>query len=317
MRWAVLLLLPLLSGAADVPSLLTALSAEGVTPPPAQSLEKECATLALRLSVLSSSSSERPRYIHDVRVALRRLLTLVDAFSGALGTPARLQRELKVLRRATNRARDAELLHATLPAFRFKGALLPAQQLRRIQAVADGLMVHCAQREERGGAAAPGAAALARPLRRLADAAAAAAGAAAAACDGSGGASRGRRGDAACFPALHRARTRAKQLRYALRALGRSSGAAYEALSAAQDALGAFGDAEVVREGLQRLARKRKGAAARRVGAAASEAEAAREAARGAAVEALVGLEKVARGEARGAPPAAEAVEGGGELESA
>lgn len=286
-----------------VPSLVTILSRRGVAPPPTPSLAGECTTLALRLSVLASANSERPRFIHDVRVALRRLLTLVDAFQEPLRSPRALLRELKALRRATNRARDVELLHASLPAFPFRGALLPPRRLRDIRAAADGFLVHCLGLEKAGGGERTplSVGALARPLRALAAAAATTAAAASAACGG-----RARGGSTTkskqCFPALHHARTKSKQLRYALRALGRGSGPAYEALSAAQDDLGKVVDAEVVRAGLQGLARKRPGGVAlKKIKAAMEVAEAARESARGAAREALAALERVAL-QVKGAP---------------
>ena len=274
--------------------MVTILSRQGVAPPPTPSLSGECTTLALRLSVLASANSERPRFIHDVRVALRRLLTLVDAFQEPLRSPRALLRELKALRRATNRARDVELLHASLPTFPFRGALLPPRRLRDIRAAADGFLVHCLGLEKAGGGKDLSVGALARPLRALAAAAATTAGAASAACTAAGGAGGGRaRGG--CFPALHHARTKSKQLRYALRALGRGSGPAYEALSAAQDDLGKVVDAEVVRAGLQGLARERPGGVAlKKIKAAMEVAEAAREGARGAAREALAALERVA-----------------------
>jgi CHAD domain-containing protein len=274
-----------------VPSLTAILSAEGIAPPPTPTIAHECSVLSQRLSTLTNSTSERPRYIHDLRVALRRLFALVDTFSGLLAPPLGLLRELKALRRATNRARDAELLHSALPAFPFPASLLPPKFLRRIRKTAEGLLAHCASREDRGYAADK----LANPLRRLAAAAGAAAGGAAAACADAGSRS-------ACFPALHTARTRAKQLRYALRALGRGSGPVYEALSAAQDALGAFGDAEVVMRGLQGLGRKRAGVSEKRLRLAVADAEAAREGTRGAARDALQQLVKAAE----------TAMEGGG-----
>jgi len=190
-----------------------------------------------------------PEGIHQLRVAMRRLRASLALFEGALPhTVTSLEDELATLGRTVGAVRDLDVLASAVARHgrRIDAALAPAsativRHVRERRAAAHALAVDALDAprtrrllerlarlaDGRGGGAPIGsvAADLVRPLAR--DFARAA-----------------RRVDAAASPAiLHRARIRAKRLRYALEALARLGGSSTRELASRLAALqGLLGD---------------------------------------------------------------------------
>jgi len=200
--------------------------------------------------------------LHDFRVALRRLRTLLRAFRPELGdaVPKRLQRRLRDLTRATTAARDAEVQLTWVRAHRGEVGRRPGLSW---------FVTRLADRRDRAYAdvrehVVPAFRQLERRVRRGLNHAAAPAGPAGPLF--AAAAARGIRDQATALEqelaaaraprdvdAIHRARIAAKRLRYLLESLagdGALAAALVDRLKALQDLLGELHDLQVLSEEL-------------------------------------------------------------------
>lgn len=200
--------------------------------------------------------------LHDFRVALRRLRTLLRAFRPELGdaVPKRLQRRLRDLTRATTAARDAEVQLTWVRAQRGEVGRRPGLSW---------FVTRLADRRDRAYAdvrehVVPAFRQLERRVRRGLNHAAAPAGPAGPLF--AAAAARGIRDQATALEqelaaaraprdvdAIHRARIAAKRLRYLLESLagdGALAAALVDRLKALQDLLGELHDLQVLSEEL-------------------------------------------------------------------
>lgn len=74
--------------------------------------QAEAQLRAARMAYAALRKGDDPEALHDLRVALRRLRSLLRAYRGNLSVRKRARRELRELTEATNPARDAEVLLA-------------------------------------------------------------------------------------------------------------------------------------------------------------------------------------------------------------
>jgi CHAD domain-containing protein len=195
--------------------------------------------------------------LHDFRVALRRLRSTLRAWRAALGPSVRGRdlRRIRDMARATNAARDAEVLEGWIagarrdlaPPHRPAADWLLDRLAQRREAFGRGVggsvkaflrrtprLAHRLAQEDPAAATDPFGLSLAALLREQAEAFAAAMATAAEPSDAA---------------RVHRARIEGKRLRYLLEPLGEAPGlgaaAALKALKRMQDALGALTDAQM------------------------------------------------------------------------